>query len=123
MIKNRIVKWGTAGVLALGTIPALALAKSHVSLPTSDITVTPTTAMEAPAAKTLSHVTRVKSAKVRKASTKTRTSKHHKGTASHHVKSSKAVSTHKKSASAKARVRAASNKAHKTSSSKVIRLD
>lgn len=120
MIKNRIVKWGTAGVLALGTIPALALAKSHVSLPTSDITVTPTTAMEAPAAKTSSRVTHLKSAKASKASTKTRTSKHHKGTASHH-KSTKGVSTHKKTSSAKAK--AVSSKTRKASSSKVLRLD
>lgn len=112
MIKNRIVKWTAAGALALGTIPALSLAK-HVSLPTSSITVTPTSAMEAPATKTSSRVTHARSHRVIKASNKHRSLKHHKGAAWHHKKSVRGVSSHKKTASA--------NKTHKTSN-KVLRV-
>ena len=120
MILKRIAKWGTAGVLALGTIPALAFAKTHVSLPTSNITVTPTSAMEAPAARTSSRVTHAKSAQVAKASTKHRVSKHHKATASHHGKASKAAGMHRKTAAAKKKT--VSSKTHKASKHKVVRL-
>lgn len=98
MIKNRIVKWTVAGALALGTLPALSLGKPHVSLPTSSITVTPTSAMEAPATKTSSRVTHTRSARSSKASSKHRSLKHRKGTAWHHKKAVKGVSSHKKTA-------------------------
>jgi hypothetical protein len=103
-------------VLALGTIPALALAKSHVSLPTSNITVTPTSAMEAPATKTSS---RVIHGKVSKASARRHSAKSRKGTALHHKKAVKGVSSHKKTASAKRKTVAGKTR---TSSHKVLRV-
>ena len=119
---KRIAKWGTAGVLAIGTIPALSFAKSHVSLPTSNITVTPTSAMEAPAARTSARITHAKSAKVTKASTKHRTSSHHKATTAKHSKSTKSVSSHKKAATS-AKKKTVSSKTHKASSAhKVVRV-
>ncbi|HEY2585553.1 MAG TPA: hypothetical protein VGI81_07310 [Tepidisphaeraceae bacterium] len=97
MISKQVVKWGAAAALAVGTIPALGLAKSHVSLPTNNITVTPTSAMEAPVTKTSSHVTH---AKVSKASHKKhRSSKHRSSAAVHHK--SKASASHVKKASSK----------------------
>lgn len=86
MIVTRIVKWATAGVLALGSIPAVGFAHSHVSLPTSAVTVTPT-GMEAPAAaKTRSQITHAKTAKVQKASIRKHTAAQHKKTGASHRK-------------------------------------
>lgn len=121
MIFNRIAKWSAAAALAAGTIPAIGLAKSHVSLPTSNITVTPTSAMESPAARTSARVTRVKSAaKVTKASsTKHRTARHSKGSASHHKKGTSA-SLKKKPGAAHVK-KAAATKSHK-SAHKVVRV-
>ena len=57
MLKSRIVKWAASGILALGAIPAIGMGRSHVSLPTSAVTITPT-GMESGAPVTTSHVTR-----------------------------------------------------------------
>ena len=96
MISKQIVKWGAAAVLAVGTIPALALAKSHVSLPTNNITVTPTSAMEAPVTKTSSRVTH---AKVSKTSHKKHHRVHHKTkTGTSHVKKTSLKKSHKSTA-------------------------
>jgi hypothetical protein len=82
MMTSRILKWAAAGALALGAIPAIGLAHTHVSLPTSSVTVTPTS-LEAPAfSKAKSHVTHASKAPVRKASVR----KHHH--VKHHVKKS-----------------------------------
>ena len=120
MILKQIVRWGTAGVLALGTIPALSLAKSHVSLPTSNITLTPTSAMEAPAARTSSRVTHARSAKATKTSHKHRTGKSRKATSSHHRKTGRASGLHKKTTAH--HKKSVTSKTHKASSHKVIRV-
>jgi len=122
---NRIVKWAAAGALALGVIPALGMARSHASLPTSNVTVTPTS-LEAPIApKAKSRITHsAKTAKVSKASVHSHKSTHHRKTgtatkhkshtASHHAKT---VSSHKKTSTA-SKKKLTSSKTHKPTASK-----
>jgi hypothetical protein len=79
MILHRVVKWAAAGVLALGAIPAIGLARlPQASLPTSGITVTPTSfdAM-APKKSSVSHVSHLHAAKTVKASLRSHGVKHH----------------------------------------------
>jgi hypothetical protein len=101
MILNRFVKWAATGVLALGVIPAVGMARSsHASLPTSGITVTPTS-MAKPAAKPASRVTHVTAAKAHTVSHKRHLVKHHRKASSKQTKTTAASKHGKTSASHK----------------------
>jgi hypothetical protein len=120
VMKNRILKWAAAGVLALGAIPAIGMGRSHVSLPASAVTVTPTSAKPRTSLKT-SHVVRKTGARVHKASTRKHTAvrAHAKRTAAHsHRKTSLSRA---KTASSSHRVKSVSLRTHRTASHKTIK--
>jgi hypothetical protein len=128
MILNRVVKWAAAGVLALGAVPAVGLARlSHASLPTSGITTVTPTGSYLSGTKAIAHA---KTAKVQKASVKHRAVKHHRTTSaasrrlksasfSKHLKTSamskrgKTAASHKRTVSHRAKT--AGSRVHRTS--------
>jgi hypothetical protein len=97
MIMSRLVKWAAAGVLALGTVPAVGLARTHTASVPGSVSVTPV--------KAVSHGKKTSSRNKKRT-----TSRHHKATSKRHA-------THKKThARAKSSHSKNTRTAHRSSS-------
>jgi hypothetical protein len=120
VVKSQIFKWAAAGILALGAIPAIGMGRSHVSLPTSAVTITPTRAKTRTSLKT-SHVVHKTSARVHKASTRKHTAvrSHAKRTSA--VSHRKASPVRAKTAASSHRVKSVSLSTHRPASHKTIK--